>query len=159
MNNLQSAVINIAGTQLGVHEATGHNDGPAVESYLASVGLGKGYAWCMAFIYWCFSRACKQLSLTNPLFKTGGVAAEWNSSNGLRITKPVPGCVGFIIHADGTGHAVLVTGAWPAKNLVHTIEGNSNNTGSREGLEVCRNLNRKIDSFVGFKIYREIPLT
>ncbi len=158
MNNLQAAVINIAGTQLGVHEATGHNDGPVVESYLASVGLGKGYAWCMAFIYWCFKQACIQLSLKNPVFQTGGVKAEWDSPNGIRITEPVPGCVGFIIHADGTGHAVLVTGAWPAKNLVHTIEGNTSVDGSREGLAVMRNLGRKIDSFVGFKIYREIPL-
>lgn len=39
----------IAFTQLHVRELTGRNDGPEVEKYLKSVGLGKGYAWCMAF--------------------------------------------------------------------------------------------------------------
>lgn len=158
MTNLGAAVINIAGTQLGVHESTGHNDGPAVEAYLKSVGLGKGYAWCMAFLYWCFKQASVQLQLKNPVFQTGGVKAEWDSVTGTRLKVPEPGCIGFIIHSDGTGHAVLVTGAWPEKNLVHTIEGNSNDNGSREGYEVCRNLNRKITSFVGFKSYKEIPL-
>jgi hypothetical protein len=33
------------------------NRGPAVETYLASVGLGKGNPWCCAFTYWCFEQA------------------------------------------------------------------------------------------------------
>ncbi|MCU0383758.1 MAG: hypothetical protein MUF68_06795, partial [Cyclobacteriaceae bacterium] len=33
-------------SQLGVREATGKNDGKAVEMYLATVNLTKGYPWC-----------------------------------------------------------------------------------------------------------------
>jgi hypothetical protein len=44
-------------SQIGVTEATGHNDGPAVERYLRSVGLGKGYAWCAAFVKWSMDSA------------------------------------------------------------------------------------------------------
>lgn len=44
-------------SQVGVTEATGKNDGPSVERYLRSVGLGKGYAWCAAFVKWSFDSA------------------------------------------------------------------------------------------------------
>lgn len=41
-------------SQIGVREATGHNDGPEVEKYLASVGLGKGYPYCASGVHWTF---------------------------------------------------------------------------------------------------------
>lgn len=44
-------------SQIGVSEATGHNDGKDVEKYLKAVGLPKGYAWCAAFVRWCYDRA------------------------------------------------------------------------------------------------------
>lgn len=44
-------------SQVGVTEATGNNDGKDVEKYLKSVGLKKGYAWCAAFVKWCFDQA------------------------------------------------------------------------------------------------------
>ena len=40
-------------SQVGVREATNHNDGKAVEQYLQCCGLGEGYAWCAAFVKWC----------------------------------------------------------------------------------------------------------
>ena len=43
--------------ELGVRELTGNNDGADVEKYLESVGLGKGYAWCAAFVHWCLEQA------------------------------------------------------------------------------------------------------
>lgn len=36
--------------EVGVTEATGHNDGERVEFYLRHVGLGKGYPYCAAFV-------------------------------------------------------------------------------------------------------------
>ena len=155
MNQLTEHALNIAGNQVGVREATNKNDGPAVEKYLASVGLGKGYAWCMAFVYWCYKEAAKELGLKNPLFQTGGVAAQWNTPNGTRIKVPVPGCQFFIIHEDGTGHTGLVSGVFP-NGVLHTIEGNTNNNGSREGIGVFRNMNRHVSQMKGFKIYDEI---
>lgn len=40
--------------EIGVRERTGKNDGTDVEKYLKAVGLGKGYAWCAAFVRWVF---------------------------------------------------------------------------------------------------------
>ena len=46
----QSCIAETYTSQIGVREATGRNDGKQVELYLKSVGLGKGYAWCAAFV-------------------------------------------------------------------------------------------------------------
>lgn len=46
----------IAVQEIGVQEATGNNDGKRVEEYLAYTGLGKGHAWCAAFVSWCFGQ-------------------------------------------------------------------------------------------------------
>jgi len=40
-------------TQVGIKEKTGNNDGE-VEKYLKAVGLGKGYPYCVAGLYWCY---------------------------------------------------------------------------------------------------------
>jgi hypothetical protein len=43
--------------EIGVREKTGKNDGERVEEYLAVTQLGKGYAWCAAFVSWVFAEA------------------------------------------------------------------------------------------------------
>lgn len=144
---LSDELIKQAGGQLGVTEATGHNDGPAVESYLKSVGLGKGYAWCMAFVYWCAKQAALKLGLVNPLKCTGGVLDEWQSGRGTHITIPEPGCV-FILKTSEGYHTGIVTGVFPG-GVLHTIEGNTNNNGSREGTSVLRKT-RNAKDMVGF---------
>ncbi|NGM63410.1 hypothetical protein G5B30_15980 [Sphingobacterium sp. SGG-5] len=50
-------ILAIAAKELGVREATGNNDGKRVEEYLAYTHLGKGYAWCAAFVSWCYGQA------------------------------------------------------------------------------------------------------
>lgn len=55
--NLRQRIVDIAVREIGVQEATGHNDGPRVAEYLAYTGLGKGHAWCAAFVSWCYSQA------------------------------------------------------------------------------------------------------
>lgn len=56
-SEVRESIVNIAVKEIGVREATGNNDGPRVETYLRYVGLGKGYAWCAAFVSWCYSKA------------------------------------------------------------------------------------------------------
>ena len=156
MGNLAQEIIRQAGDQLGVTEATGHNDGVAVESYLKSVGLGKGYAWCMAFVYWCAKQAAKKLGLINPLKSTGGVLDEWQSGRGTHVTQPEQGCI-FIMHHPTGYHTGIVTGVLP-NGVLHTIEGNTNSNGSREGTSVLRKT-RNVSDMIGFIRLEDIPLS
>ncbi|SEN40186.1 hypothetical protein SAMN05216436_115130 [bacterium A37T11] len=43
--------------EIGVHEATSHNDGPRIAEYLRYCGLIPGSAWCAAFVSWCHGKA------------------------------------------------------------------------------------------------------
>jgi hypothetical protein len=149
MTPLASASLLFAQSQIGVQEVPKNsNAGPAVEKYLKSVGLGKGYAWCMAFVYWSVKSASTQLNVINPLSKTGGVLDMYNKEKDLRVTEPQPGDVFIMDFGNGAGHAGIVEKVLP-NGKIQTIEGNTNDEGSREGYEVCRRT-RNLGIFKGF---------
>lgn len=138
-------VLEIAKSQIGVREATGHNDGPAVEKYLASVGLGKGYAWCQSFAYW----VCKEAygKENNPLVKTGGVLRNWSETKLKKSKTPIVGSIFVMDLGKGLGHTGFVTGI--EGDSILTIEGNTNDGGSREGIGVFAR-KRKINTIKGY---------
>lgn len=153
-SKLSIAVLAKAVTQLGVAESPkGSNKGKDIEKYLKAVGLGGGYAWCMAFVYWCVDEVARtgeglQECKVNPLIKTGGVMRQWNEiAKERRKTSPEPGDIFIMDFGKGTGHTGFVERV--DGNTVHTIEGNTNDEGSREGYEVARRT-RPLKSFKGF---------
>lgn len=142
MSTLGQKTLAVSITQLGFEEIPKNsNAGPAVEKYLKSVGLGKGYAWCMAFVYWCTKEASIQLGITNPLAKTAGVLAMLNFKKELVVKEPQPGDIFIMDFGKGQGHTGLVEKV--EENIIHTIEGNTNDDGSREGYKVCRRKRNK----------------
>ena len=147
---LRTKALEKAQSQNGIQEVPKNsNAGPAVEKYLKSVGLGRGYAWCMAFVYWCVKEAALELNTVNPLTKTGGVLAMYNAEPELRVKEPQAGDIFIMDFGKGTGHAGFVEKVFPNGKL-QTIEGNTNDEGSREGYEVARRSDRKISQMKGF---------
>jgi len=132
---IAEAAKNIALSQAGVKEATGQNDGPAVEMFLDSVGLKKGQPWCMAFLYWCFKIAAGRVNAKNPLIRTGHCLTQLRAMPVENVhSTPEVNDIGIMDLGGGTGHCFMVTGLMGAK--ITTIEGNTNNNGSRNGNEV-----------------------
>jgi hypothetical protein len=147
---LQNEALRIAQSQIGVQEMPKNsNAGEAVEKYLKSVGLGKGYAWCMAFVYWSVKEAACELNVENPLAKTAGVLNMFNKMKPLRVSEPQPGDFFIMDFGKGAGHTGFVEKILPNGRL-QTIEGNTNDEGSREGYEVSRRYDRKISRMKGF---------
>lgn len=149
--------LDIAISQLGVTEQPkGSNKGKEVERYLASVGLKGGYAWCQAFVFWCFEQAGKSLDAPNPVVRSAGVLDCWNrTANGKKLLKVdleqrpeliYPGSQFIMKFGNGTGHTGIIERM--EGFIAHTIEGNTNDEGSREGYEVCRKI-RHVKEFVG----------
>jgi surface antigen len=136
---LQEKALEIAVTQLGVREDPGNkNKGPQINKYLADVGLGPGYSWCMAFDYWCFNEAADKMGRQNPLYKTGGVLEQWRQrKEKFRVLTPQPGDIFIMDYGKGQGHTGIVEKV-NEDGTIDTIEGNTNDEGSREGYEVCR---------------------
>lgn len=114
----------------------GSNWGEHVQKYLASVGITFPASWCCAFVYWSFEQAAIQMGVKNPLFKTGGVINLYNHSQANRRSTPMKGDVFIMDHGHGLGHTGMVIDV--QGDYVYTIEGNTNDTGSREGFEVCK---------------------
>lgn len=145
---LAQKTLEIAIAQIGVQEIPKNsNSGPEVEIYLKSVGLSRGYSWCMAFIYWCTQKASVQTNLKNPLKKTGGVLDQYNSRPLLVHTTPNIGDIFILDLGKGLGHTGIIEKIDGA--IIHTIEGNTNDNGSREGYKVCRR-KREIKTIKGF---------
>lgn len=124
-------------SQIGKQEVPlGSNRGEDVEKYLRSVGLGGGYPWCMAFVYWCVNEAAKEQGVKNPLYKTGGVLLQLQKSKSRSSKTPTVGSIFIMDYGNGMGHTGIVERI--EGNFVHTIEGNTNGSGSRVGGIVMR---------------------
>ncbi len=167
--SLTAALLDIAGEEVGVREQPpGSNRGPKVDQYIQSVGLNPSqdsFPWCMCFVYWCFVQATQRVAATNQVPKTGGVHDAWNRSrkkDGVTIVTAeaaqrdpglvVPGMVFFINTGGSHGHTGIV--AANVNGLLETIEGNTNDNGSREGIGVFRRTRRQVDRInLGFAKY------
>jgi hypothetical protein len=155
---LLTKVLQIANSQIGILEnPKGSNRGPEVDKYLRSVGLNPAsgsYAWCAGFVYWTYEQAAAQLNRSNPAVRSAGVLAQWNLAgqkgiprllNAEAINDPgkvKPGFIFVIATGGGLGHMGLVESV--RTGILTTIEGNTNNNGSREGIGVFKRHSRKV---------------
>ena len=156
---LLAKAITMAKLQIGVMEQPpGSNRGPEVDEYIRRVGLSPAgqFAWCAAFLYFCFDEAALAMGRENPVIKTAGVLDHWETAGrrgvpritAARATQD-PGLVqpGHIFIIDtgtpgGGGHTGLVVEV--AGGKLATIEGNTNDSGASEGVGVFKRQSRKI---------------
>lgn len=134
------AVLAEAKRYLGVkEEPIGSNHGTCVSYWLKEAGVADGLPWCAAFVH---SMGVQALGRTNwKLPTTASVAAlaAWGATQGTVLkTLPKRGDV-FLLWEPGLvparfGHTGFVTSV--NHSTISTIEGNTNDGGSREGFGV-----------------------
>ena len=111
--NTDAPWMKIAESQIGVREKTGKNDGAQVEKYLKTGGLGKGHAWCGAFVNWTFEES--NISVTgvkgNPNW-----ALNWRGF-GQKLDSPAFGAVATKTR-NGGGHVGFVAGKTSTGRLI-----------------------------------------
>ena len=132
--SLGKSALEVAKTQIGKSEnPLGSNWGTPVKDYLKSVGINFPASWCMAFVYWCFNQ-----NGINPLIKSGGVLYCWNNADKKHrvVGEPKLGDIFIMDYGKGLGHTGIVEKV--DANFIYTVEGNTNDSGSREGIMVCR---------------------
>lgn len=146
---LRQKALEIIISQVGQKEnPLGSNWGHPVKDYLKAVGIGFPASWCAALVYWSFEAAAAELGVINPVPKTGGVLDLLHKSSGFKVTgEPEAGDVFIMDHGHGLGHCGMVE--IPGTITVNTVDGNTNDTGSREGIEVERKV-RKRSSIVAY---------
>jgi hypothetical protein len=112
----------------------GSNRGPWVDRYLECAGAEPGSAWCAAFVTYLLKTCGYRHFPPAPAAVAGW--ARWAESGRRIVTSPGRGDLFFLLHANGQGHIGVVLENKGA--TIRTIEGNSNDDGSREGYEVVR---------------------
>lgn len=134
----QSNIRSIYTAELGVREATGKNDGVRVEMYLKHAGVPKGSAWCAAFVKWCLDKA----GIKNTI--TAWSPTAHNKNNIVYYKQvfkksPTYGDVFtvYFISMKRIGHTGFFDGD-AGGGMFYTVEGNSNDNGSREGIGVFK---------------------
>ena len=148
-HNTRTKIQRIYTAELGIREKSGKNDGRRVVEYLHAVKLNKGDPWCAAFVCWVFDRA----GVANP--HTGWAPALFPKAKVIwqrqlmvqtggelrKVIKPAipqPGDVFglWFPEKERIAHAGFVD-RWEERWVI-TVEGNTNEAGSREGDGVWR---------------------
>lgn len=147
--DLHEQVLEVAKSQLGVHEQGGNNHGPEIKNYLKEVGLDEGNPWCAAFVIWCIHQVELKHKKVSGVFKTGHVLTMWNHSPMmLRENSPKPGYLALWRHGDTlSGHIGIVEKVNDDGRSFISIEGNTrpgHKAIVREGDSVQR-LERSLD--------------
>jgi len=154
-------IIDIAISQIGVQEDAAHtNHGESIK-YQQAAGLGSagGYPWCQSFVFWDGLQAYGD---ENPIPKTGGVLDCWHKAKaeGVEVINKADATLDSITagmqiifqESPTTGHTGLVE--FVDHDGIHTIEGNTNDQGGRDGYIVCRKLRHLTDhNLLGFINY------
>jgi len=134
----------------GVFENANDNRGPRVDIYAQGANGVLGEAWCVKFVYWCFSRAAAKMMVTNPMPKI--FAAKqleiWGQRNGKMAKAPDAGDILIKDHH----HAGLVMGPAIANGTFPSVEGNTwagtTFEKRREGVYVLKNERLASCSFI-----------
>jgi len=173
-STLMLQALGIASSQVDQMEVPkGSNRGPMVDEYLRVTGVPldspnpDSRAWCMAFVYWSFRTAANALGVSNPVPRTAGVLRHWQLAANVAGASLIParaafdnpslikpGLIFVLDFGGGLGHTGFVERVMLGGRL-STIEGNTNNDGSRSGVGVFRLDRRKLNdpTLLGFIDY------
>ncbi|MDD1607299.1 MAG: peptidoglycan-binding protein [Methylococcaceae bacterium] len=141
-SSLGDLVVAYARQHLKQHprEVGGQNRGPWVRLYMNG-NEGEPWAWCAGFVCFCLKQACKTLDQKTlpitPSFSCDDLAASAKKNKIFVNHNAIkPGSLFLVRRTDTdwthTGIVISVD-----SETCKTIEGNTNDDGSREGYEVC----------------------
>ena len=151
---LSETVLIVARQHLREHpvELGGQNRGPWVRAYMAG-NEGNPWPWCAGFVTFVIKQAAQVMGQSTPIsgsFSCDVLASQakqksrFVSENSIRrdgslFTKSRLGdCCIFLVRRTSTDWTHTGIAFNYDGNTFQTIEGNTNDEGSREGYEVCR---------------------
>jgi len=100
---------------------------------------GEKQKWCVAFVYYCYLKACQKLGIKNLIKQTAAVEDLYENSKGIFVIddKPSPGAIAIrktgittnktLANNQTISHALIVLEYFPEYNQMICVEGNSDN--------------------------------
>lgn len=141
---LRQKLLDIAGSQVGIHEATNNNDGDILK-YPGAFGRGSE-SWCADFVSWVNTQAGNKLNYAYCPYLLNHLRSEglWKGKS-----DPQPGdIIIFDENHDGVADHTGFVESVNADGSVNTIEGNTVN--QETGVEGVWRQTRSLDLIVGF---------
>lgn len=127
-------------------EIGGPNSGPWVRLYMSGKE-GAAWPWCAGFATWVLRQACRTLKIATPhpyAFGCGSLASAAQGTKRFLRSKTIadlavvkPGFLFLVRKTLSTWEHVGIVERIDGQVLT-TIEGNTNDSGSADGYEVCR---------------------
>lgn len=139
-DTLKTMLVKVAKQHLEAHplEVGGQNKGPWVRLYCQGRD-GEAYPWCCGFVSFCLAQASKSMNVPMPYKYTLSCDNLVEQAKGVhRFNKGnvEPGQI-FVVRKTASDwiHTGIVIAV--GDSYIETIEGNTNDEGSREGYEVA----------------------
>lgn len=153
---LSETVLAVANQHLREHpvELGGQNRGPWVRAYMNG-NEGNAWPWCAGFVTFVMKQAAQIFGKKTPISgsfscdvlasqakdKSRFVSEQKISGDGSLFTKSKLGeCCIFLVRRTSSDWTHTGFAFNYDKDTFHTIEGNTNDEGSREGYEVCHRI-------------------
>lgn len=125
---------------------------PCFEDKMRAVGFQDTHAWCSYFQELVFKEAYPDKKELDKLFSASAVQTFKNFKEAGYLVSPTPQVDYLVIwqtmkagKEQWTGHAGIVSKAIDNETFL-SIEGNTNNDGSREGIKVCERTRKVIEN-------------
>lgn len=122
-------------------EIGGQNKGPFVKYYMKGYD-GTAYPWCAGAVSTIVLQAFKNMSISSEdkFYYEMGCDAMYADAQrlGTLVKVPVPGCIFLSYHSENPldcYHAGLIITTDISNGVMNAMEGNTNDSGSREGYE------------------------
>lgn len=150
---LPSAIVKIASAEIGTEEVKGSNCGPRVNQYKAATNLDpkEAWPWCAAFVCWVVREALKATGVKETAtFKRPTTAGaldleNWSLRQDDSTQTRVPPRKADLLPGDiitfkfqTGGHTGFAVSAPDKNGDFYSVEGNTDQAGSREGGGVFR---------------------
>jgi hypothetical protein len=155
---LPELVASIAESKVGLRERGGANQGTEIQEFFdadsydpnGSIAGDSGYAWCAAFVcrivQLAMAKAGKAFTFQRPTTPGAWDFINWSlRQDNSTWTKKIPGNDikrGDLIVFTFSHIGIATSGVDAATGTFHTVEGNTNSEGSREGDGVYRKVRR-----------------
>jgi len=154
---MADTLCDVAISQLGITEEGGNNIGPEIVKFQEATWLEPGaWAWCAAFVDWCVMEAQSLTKKTD--FERPQTAGAYDLENWAKTKAKSPTVIlskeGKIRKGDiivfTFSHCGIAVDDEDA-GYIRTVEGNTNDEGSREGDGVYSKLRKRslVRSFIG----------
>lgn len=154
----KEAIIEFAESMVGKQEIAGNMGfhDPFFDMLMRRVGFENGWAWCSLFAEACWSHPTytgksKVIASISDNFSANAVRTFENfkkDRTGLFVVDREPDKGAVVIWEKRRGGDPVKTGIWTlghagivkgfTPSIIHTIEGNTNSSGGREGIEVAQ---------------------